>query len=85
MLSDDVTALGYTLLCVATPTSDCKVEIISEVSHSCRAAGAHARRFACAQASPTSCVAVPQHLCIPTAAWQVRAPEDACSRAQGVQ
>lgn len=31
MLSDDVAAKGYTLLCVATPTTDCKVMTISEV------------------------------------------------------
>lgn len=30
MLSDDVAAKGYTLLCVATPTTDCKVMTISE-------------------------------------------------------
>ncbi|KXZ51103.1 hypothetical protein GPECTOR_14g85 [Gonium pectorale] len=30
MLSDDVAAKGYTLLCVATPKSDCKVMTISE-------------------------------------------------------
>lgn len=37
MLSDDVTELGYTLLCVATPKEDCKVDIISEVSAGCSA------------------------------------------------
>ncbi|GLC42785.1 Ferulic acid decarboxylase 1 [Pleodorina starrii] len=30
MLSDDVAEKGYTLLCVATPKSDCKVMTISE-------------------------------------------------------
>ncbi|PNH10812.1 Ferredoxin-1 [Tetrabaena socialis] len=30
MLSDDVAAKGYTLLCVATPKSDCKITTISE-------------------------------------------------------
>lgn len=31
MLSDDVSEKGYTLLCVATPTMDCKLDIITEV------------------------------------------------------
>jgi ferredoxin len=30
MLSDDVIAKGYTLLCTATPTSDCVIEIVPE-------------------------------------------------------
>ncbi|CAG9464042.1 unnamed protein product [Pedinophyceae sp. YPF-701] len=30
MLSEDTQAKGYALLCVATPTSDCKVQIIPE-------------------------------------------------------
>lgn len=31
MLSEDVTAKGYALLCVANPTSDCKIKTITEV------------------------------------------------------
>lgn len=30
MLSDDVTDKGYALLCVAEPTSDCKIKTVSE-------------------------------------------------------
>lgn len=30
MLSDDVSAKGYTLLCTATPQSDCVVNVITE-------------------------------------------------------
>ena len=33
MLSDDIAGKGYALLCVAQPTSDCKIMTISEVSH----------------------------------------------------
>lgn len=31
MLSDDVQDMGYALLCVAVPRSDCRVRIIPEV------------------------------------------------------
>lgn len=30
MLSEDITSKGYALLCVAQPTSDCKIKIITE-------------------------------------------------------
>jgi hypothetical protein len=33
MLSDDVAEKGYALLCMAMPTSDCKIMTVSEVSH----------------------------------------------------
>jgi ferredoxin len=32
MLSDDVADKGYALLCMAIPTSDCKIVTVSEVS-----------------------------------------------------
>lgn len=75
MLSDDVTSLGYTLLCVATPTSDCQVDIISEVSHSPllpRGAAWRACRVTCTQVSPASCLLRAAACCIPTAVWRVR-------------
>jgi ferredoxin len=31
MLSDDVAEKGYALLCMAMPTSDCKIMTVSEV------------------------------------------------------
>ena len=33
MLSEDVAGKGYALLCVAQPTSDCKIITITEVSY----------------------------------------------------